>query len=243
MAIRRITAAALLLGIVTVTGCVRRDGRNSDCRWPGEPNAKTLQRDQPGDMRHLRGDIEFAEELAVEYMDAHRGRHSDPSKPAQSDSEELNTCLATLLRQIAKSHGVSRTEIVENFGRRSVPIAIAEQLPFVLVYVFLSVLLVDKVRRRYPLDDGLAVGLLMIFLASLPAGFGGALLGEQFAALIEMIRVGNGHMSYRADRVPWPYYQTSLFSFFFVLFWAVAAVRLVRYPLSKPARDPNSVRS
>jgi hypothetical protein len=202
MAIHRMATAALSLAILAGTGCVRRDGRNSDCKWPGEPNAKKLQRDQPSDMRHLRGDIEFAEELAIEYMDAHRGPHS--GKPPQSASEDLNTCLATLLQQIAKSHDVSRTEIIQNFGRRSVPIAIGEQLPFVLLYLFLSVLMVDKVRRRYPLDDGLAVGIVMIVLASLAAGIGGALVGEQLASLLEAIRVGNGHMSYRADRVPWP---------------------------------------
>jgi hypothetical protein len=80
-------------------------------------------------MRHLRGDIEFAEELAIEYMDAHRGSRSGTSKPPQSASEDLNTCLATLVQQIAKSHGVSRTEIIENFGRRSVPIATMGPLP------------------------------------------------------------------------------------------------------------------
>jgi hypothetical protein len=170
-------------------------------------------------MRHLRGDIEFAEELAVEYMDAHRGPRS---------SEDLNTCLATLLRQIAKTHGVSRTEMIQNFGRRSVLIAIGELLPFVLLYLFLSVLLVDKVRRRYPPEDGLAVLLVMILLSSLAAGIGGGLFGKQLADLLEMIRVGNGHMSYRADRVPWAHYQASLFGLCLALFWAIAAVRFVR---------------
>jgi hypothetical protein len=228
MAIHRIAAAALPLVILAVTGCVRRDGRNPDCKWPGEPNARRLQRDQPGDMRHLRGDIEFAEELAVEYMDAHRRPGSGTSGPPRSASEDLNTCLATLLQQIAKSHGVSRTEIIENFGRRSILIAICELLPFVLLYLFLSVLLIDKVRSRYRPDEGVVVGLLMMLLASLAAGIGGGLLGEQLAAFVEMIRVGNGHMSYRADRVPWPYYQASLFGLYFALFWVVAAVRPLR---------------
>lgn len=224
MAFHGIATSILSLGILAVSGCVRRDGRNSDCRWPGEPNPKRLQRDQPGDMRHLRGDIEFAEELAIEHMDAHRGPRS-----RKSDSEDLNTCLATLLQQIAKSHGVSRTEIIENFGRRSIPIAIGEQLPFVLLYLYLSVLLVNKVRRRYPPEAGSSVALVMILLASLAAGIGGALSGEELAQLLEAIRVGNGHMSYRADRIPWAHYQASLFGFYFALFWVIAAVRFARY--------------
>lgn len=223
MAIHKIATAALLLVILAVTGCVRREGRNPDCKWPEEPNAKRLQRDQPRDMRHLRGDIEFAEELAVEYMDAHRA-----SKTLKSASEDLNTCLATLLQQIAKSHGVSRTEMIQNFGRRSVPVGIGELLPFVLIYLFLAVVLVDKVIRRYPPQAGLAVALVMILLTSLAAGIGGGLLGKQLADFFEMIRVGNGHMSYRADRVPWAHYQMSLFGLCFVLFWVIAAVRLMR---------------
>ncbi len=180
MANHKIATVALPLAILAVTGCVRRDGRNSDCKWPGEPNARRLRGDQPGDMRHLRGDIEFAEELAIEHMDARRGRRSGASKRPQSDSKDLNTCLATLLQQIAKSHGVSRTEIIENFGRRSVPIAIGELLPFVPLYLFLSVLLVNKVIHRYPPQDDLAVWLVMILLSSLAAGIGGALLGKQW---------------------------------------------------------------
>jgi hypothetical protein len=223
MASHKIATSVLSLAILAITGCVRRDGRNSDCKWPGEPNAKRLQRDQPGDMKHLRGDIEFAEELAIEHMDAHRGPRS-----FKSASEDLNTCLAALLQQIAKSHGVSRTEIIENFGHPSVAIAIGEQLPFVLLYLFLSAVLVNRVLRRYPPEDGLAVGLAMILLSSLAAGIGGLLLGEQLAQLIEAIRVGNGHMSYRADRIPWTHYQASLFGLYFGLFWVIVAVRFVR---------------
>src|SRR5580700_364946 len=140
----------------------------------------------------------------------------------------MNTCLATLLQQIAKSHGVSRTEMIENFGRCSVAIAVGEQLPFLLLYLFLSVVLINKVRGRYPPEDGLAVGIVMILLSSLAAGIGGALLGKQLADLLEMIRVGNGHMSYRADRIPWAHYQASLFGFYLTLFWIIAAVWFVR---------------
>ena len=48
------------------------------------------------------------------------------------------------------------------------------------------------------------------------------------AQLIEVIRVGNGHMSYRADRIPWAHYHASLFALYFALFWSVVAIRFVR---------------
>jgi hypothetical protein len=183
-------------------------------------------------MRHLRGDIEFAEELAIEHVDAHRGPRSQ-----KSASEDLNTCLAALLEQIARSHGVSRTEIIENFGHPSIAIAIGEQLPFVLLYLFLSAVLVKRVFRRYPPEDGLAVRLVMILLSSLAAGIGGLLSGVQLAQLIEAIRVGNGHMSYRADRIPWAHYQASLFGLYFVLFWTSVAVRFVRHTSARQIKS------
>src|SRR6266516_7968208 len=55
-----VITVVLLLG---AGGCVRRDGRNSDCKWPAETvhHAATA--------RHLSADAEFAEDLAIRYAD------------------------------------------------------------------------------------------------------------------------------------------------------------------------------
>src|SRR5438309_10878216 len=62
--------SATLLVFLAAVGCVRRDGRNSDCKWPTE-----IVRHAP-DARHLSVDAEFAEELAIRYADTHHGLHT-----------------------------------------------------------------------------------------------------------------------------------------------------------------------
>src|SRR5438445_9097490 len=65
----RFLAALGLVISLALTGCIRREGRNSDCIWP-EVNARPLDPSRGGDARHLREDVELAEDLAVRYMDA-----------------------------------------------------------------------------------------------------------------------------------------------------------------------------
>src|SRR5215471_11549343 len=77
------TAPRLVIVMVFILGaggCVRRDGRNSDCRWPGETS------NHPDSARHLSADAEFAEDLAIRYADAHlvcdartRARRTEPN--------------------------------------------------------------------------------------------------------------------------------------------------------------------
>src|SRR6478752_3228554 len=73
------SGAAVLL--VLSSGCVRREGRNTDCVWPGEPRATQLDPSQPVTSRHLSADLEFAEELADRYTNIHYGPHSGYSGP------------------------------------------------------------------------------------------------------------------------------------------------------------------
>ncbi len=221
----RISTMIVLLASISMTGCVRRSGRNSDCKWPEDPDAKTLAPNQRGYARHLRDDVEFAEELAVEYMDAHHGPRSGEFRSQKAASQALNTCLGALIEQIAKSHNVPPREVVKFFGRRSLAIDVAATLPFVLLYCVLAGMLIGKLRRRYPPEDGWTVALVMIILSSLAFGVGGMMLGEQWSTLVENIRIGTGHLSYRVDRLPWVRHQIGFFVLYVVLFWGVAILR------------------
>jgi hypothetical protein len=200
MKYRRIATSVVLLNSISLGGCVRRDGRNSDCKWPGEPNATRLHPDQQRNTGHLRKDVEFAEELAVEYMDAHYGPRSGNFQSQHVADQALNTCLGTLIEQIANSHDVPSGEATNFVGRRSLAIDVAVSTPFVLLYGLLARMLIDKLRRRYRPENGWMVALAMIIFASLVLGVGGTMLGQQWSILAENVRVGNGHLSYRVDR-------------------------------------------
>ena len=47
----------LMVFVLGAGGCVRRDGRNSDCRWPGDTSTHSVS------ARHLSADAEFAEDV------------------------------------------------------------------------------------------------------------------------------------------------------------------------------------
>lgn len=214
----------LLLSVCSV-GCVRRDGRNADCAWPGEPDAKSLNAGQPDDARHLARDLEFAEELAIEHMDAHFGPRSRESHPGQTASQALNACLGSLAVKIGESHHVPLKDLRQLFGRRSIAVDTVVSLSFLLAYLVLAGVFAAWLLRRYPPDEGRTATIAMVVLSSLFFGLGGAMAGEQWSTLAENIRVGTGHLSYRVDRLPWVRHQLAFFVLCVLLFWTAAAGR------------------
>jgi hypothetical protein len=169
--------------------------------------------------------VEFAEELAVRYMDARRRSQSGQLKPGRSPSEVMNTCRDSLLQQIRTSHNVPWKEVLQFFGRRSLAIDLAVILPFLLLYGLLATLLAGWLRRRYPPEDSMMAALAMAVLFSLVFGVGGLLLGEVWSGTAESLRVGTGHLSYRADRLPWAQHRIGFFVLCVGFFWSAAAVR------------------
>ena len=115
----------LLLILLVLSGCIRREGRNSDCQWPRRPEPKA----HAINLGNLRADLEFAEELAIRYMDAHYG----PRNP-EAAAQAKNRCMGVRLGEIGKEHGITAQEAFKFFGQRSAAVDLAMNLPFILVY-------------------------------------------------------------------------------------------------------------
>lgn len=222
-ALRCLAALGLVISLA-FTGCIRREGRNSDCIW-SEANAGPLDLSRRGDARYLREDVELAEDLAVRYMDSQRRPPSAQPSPGRPPGEVMNTCRNSLLRQISTSHNVSPGEVVQFFGRRSLAIDLTVILPFFLLYALLSMLLAGWLLRRYPPEDSIAAALAMTLLCSLAFGVGGLLLGEEWSTTAESIRLGTGHLSYRVDRLPWVHHRIGFFVLCVAVFWSAVAVQ------------------
>src|SRR5882724_5855828 len=116
---------AALLFSLTIVGCVRRDGRNADCKWPAETAAHSA------DARHLSADAEFAEDLAIRYADVHHGLRTPNYVSGEAYDAARNRCVDTLFEQIAKEHGVPVEQVSSSLGRNRATIDVAESLPFV----------------------------------------------------------------------------------------------------------------
>ena len=202
--------------LLSTTACVRRDGRNSDCKWPGE-NTK-----QRANGRHLSADAEFAEDLAIRYADAHFGLYSP--NPSEAYGAERDRCLVELFEQVAKQHGVPIQAVSGSLGRNRALVDLVINLPFLLFYCIAVVATIRILWRRYPpVEHGWVGPSIMAVFVSLIFAIGGTMLGEMWAGIIETYRIGNDHISYRAFRLLWSRHRAELFGGGLILFWLLAA--------------------
>ena len=220
---RMATRFATIFVLLATSGCVRRDGRNSDCKWPAEIVSRAT------DARHLSADAEFAEDLAIRYADTHYGLQTPYYVSGEVYAGARDRCMGALFEQIAKEHGVPVAQVSSSLGRNRAPIDLAVILPFMVLYCFAALAVARMIWRRYPpMEQGWIAGAIMVLFLSLVFAAGSTMLGEVWCGIAESLRIGNGHMSYRAQRLWWGRHRTEMFAGALVIFW-LAAVRGARH--------------
>jgi len=213
---RRLLLATLVF--FCAAGCVRREGRNSDCKWPPERAAR------PATTRHLSGDAEFAEDLAIRYSDVHHGLRTPYFVSGEDYASNRDRCMAGLFGEIAKRHNVPIERVYGSLGQNRAYVDLAINLPFALLYCLVAAVVARAVWRRYPpAESGWLPGATMILFLSLSFSVAFIMVGDIWARIAETYRVGNDHMSYRADRLLWARHLTALFWAAFVTFLLMAA--------------------
>lgn len=80
-------------------------------------------------------------------------------------------------------------------------------LPFVLLSALAANFVIRRLLVRYPPDEEWLTTVLIMFLASFLFAAVGVMLGQQWSGLAEVLRIGNGHLSNRALRLPMNRYQ------------------------------------
>jgi hypothetical protein len=223
VALKSLAIVIAIVFVLWMDGCVRRDGRNSDCRWPAETSNQTVN------ARHLSADAEFAEDLAIRYADIHFGRHSPT--PSENYHAERDACMERLFGEIGKEHGVPVRQVSDSLGRNRAYIDLAELLPFAVLYGLAAIGGAVLIWRRYPpAEDGWTSGIAMALFVSLAFAAISSLMGEVWNWVLEGYRIGNSHMSYRADRLFWHNHRLELFVAALMIFWlaAILAARRVR---------------
>lgn len=217
----------LLLTLLLTPACLRRDGRNTDCRWPAEP---TQNEPTP---RHLSADAEFAEDLAIRYADTHHGLRSGHFVSGEAYGAQIRQCMSTLFDQVAAEHHVPPEQVLHALGRNRGMVDLAVNLPFGILAGIGAFFLTRWIWRRYrPAEHGWIPGLIVTLVAALVFTLAVRMAGEMWSWLGENLRTGNGHMSYRVVRLPWNRYSYQLIAASLVLFSLVAF---------KSARDSRSL--
>ncbi len=230
LTMRMATSSAALLGFLVAVGCVRRDGRNADCKWPQEISIRSAE------PRHLSADAEFAEDLAIRYADTHYGLRTANYVSGEAYEAARNRCMESLFEQIAKEHGLVVGLVSGALGRNRAPIDLAVNLPSVLLYCLAAIGVARFIWHKYPPEEqGWIPTAIMAFFVSVVIAAAGTMLGEIWSEVVESFRVGNGHMSYRLQRLWWARYRAELFTGAIITFWLALGAAAARSRSNKPA--------
>lgn len=219
-----VQARLLPLLIVSVTACSMPPGMNDDCNAPEQLFAR--DRHARVDRDHLIADVKVIEELAM--------RHADSQgKAAPGSRRRQLACEAKLFDAVAQSHGVTLSAMADARQQLDRPKwDSAVHLPLVAFYLTAATLFATRVRRRFP-DEKLAA-VVITLVGSLVAGGVFLVVGHLWHGMVEMIRLGTTHMSYRVARLGWGEYGEEVFALAVLLFWCAVGA-------SYRAKDPPDV--
>lgn len=208
---------------ILLTGCVRRAGRNADCRWPGEAVPSN-----PPSSFHLSADAEFAEDLAVRYADTHFGSRSRDFESWAFYDQALARCKADMFEAVASTHRIDAVDVRNALGKNRTPIDVAEGFPYFLFYLIGAWIAIRRIWRLHPPGEDWSSGLILILLCSLASATAGVIGCEVWIGLIEDVRVGTGHLAYRGARLVWSNHRVFIFGVLLTAFWLLALIRARR---------------
>ena len=214
----------LLPLLVCFAVCAGRDRRNVNCQAPQE-TPFSLDLRNPEHRRHLSDEALRAEDIAVQYSDSDTWK--GPGQPTGHDAyvRARYDCMATLFSEIAKNHGVTVEQVRKSIQQGRMRFDVTVLLSFAAFYFLAAYYLAQSVCRRFPFRESRLTALLCTVGASILVSFTGMMMLETMSFLAESFRLGNSHLSDRANRIPWPYIRIPLFAGGLILFWLAAALR------------------
>ncbi len=231
----------MLLVIVAGTGCVSESSTpDAVCRCPGDA-AGPLNLTNDGAARHLSEDAERAEDLAIRYADGHSRPGTAQGASMADYQKSRDRCMALLFQLIAEQHHVTQEQVsgsINTHRRTSLDVAVV--LSFGLLYAALVNRFVQGIWRWFPPAQDRWAGITATILISLLASLLGVVACEMWSDQAEALRIGYGHLSYRADRIPWVHHRSAIFVVGVFVFWILSWLRY-REARSHRATTPGSL--
>jgi len=218
---RRLVIISLPL-LVCFAATAAPDRRNTKCEWPQEA-AIPIDLRNPEQQRHLHDDAELAEDLAVRYSDSGNWKVPGQDNGHAAYVRARNECMTALFSTIARNHGVTFEQVREALVQRPMSHDAVVLLSFTLFYFLVAYYLAKRVCHRFPFHESWHTALVTTVGASILVSFVGILTLETMTFITEGIRLGNGHLSDRANRIPWAHNRIALFAGGLFLFWLAAA--------------------
>jgi hypothetical protein len=180
---------------VTCPGCIDRARLNKACEWTGD-TAFPIDPENAAHRKHLVGDAHLAEELAIRYADAEFGRRFgiEHHGGLLEGGRVRGECLAHMFTAAASSHGVTTAQLDGARFQRNRVYDVAVGVLFLPIYVLGALATNRWLDRRFSNDERF-VRVVATGLVSIPAAFLGVHFLRLWAAVWEVVRVGNGHMT------------------------------------------------
>jgi len=188
-----VLCATLLPGLILFTRGARPVDHpvSSTCTWV-EDNARPLNLENRADRTHLRDDAVTAEDAAIRWADANF--HLLPEWDARE-----NECMEALFEGVAKYHGVDVAVVRQYSVKRDIVLDSAVVLSFGALYAVVAFIFAGRIRRRFPAGEP------GNWVMALPMGIGislaGVMIGILWSIVVDEVRLGSGHLSYRMNRI------------------------------------------
>jgi hypothetical protein len=223
---RRLASSAVCLLLIAIGGVFSHrlpapaaDGRDRRCELPAD-SVRPLDLTRREDRAHLRDDAATAESWAIAYADVSPARRESPAAYAQA----TNDCMVTLFAQVSRIHTVGPDVVREYSRHRNSGFDAMVFLALGTMYVMAAYAMAGRIARRFRADEW-AAGACAILALSLAAAFMAVSIGEMLSIGAEILRVGNGHLSDRADRLPWRRHHALVFVAGVGTFWLLSLLR------------------
>jgi hypothetical protein len=206
---------------------------NTDCQWPADHQARVLDPSTGADRRHLADDAQTAEDLAIRRADA--SRTPDWQRNVAQYHHVREACRAQLNAAVAQQHAVPVDAVAAAVADRRDWLDALVIAAFASLFAGVAVVVTSSLFRGALAESRALAGVLLL-TASLAAGAisvlaAGAIsvLGSSvFIGLVESARIGNGHMSYRVERLPLRHRRLETFTAGAIGFMAIGAVQFRR---------------
>jgi hypothetical protein len=135
--------------------------------------------------------------------------------------------MATLFSAVARIHGVDAQQLLELRGRRPFGVDLSVAGSFAILYLLVAVIVAGIIVGRFPVDEPAPAVVASLLVAAALSACGVVALG-MWASAIEMVRISDAHLSYRADGLPWTHHNYEFFVAGVLMFLATAAFRYYR---------------
>jgi len=190
------------------------------CEIPAE-TPRPLDLGRFTDRAHLRAEAATAESWALAFADVSPARRQGSGAYA----EVGDRCMAALFATVSQRHAIDGSTVREYAQQRNVMFDAAVLVAFALAYAVVAHRVIGVVRHRFPTGEHVALVAALIIVSGMTVVLA-TLAGDVWSISAEILRVGNGHLSYRTERLPWRQHRSMILAATLGLFWIVAAVRI-----------------